>query len=119
MLEMNNKTTENVFFFNKYGKFWSILPDKKVDLKPLFSKEWHEIILWVDYFNLNFWAKISLQKHRVIENNRKETGVNNQIVVLHKTNFKMAKTIEIVQAAKAIYSLFGEKKMPFNILMYF
>ena len=31
----------------------------------------------------------------------------------------MAKTIEIVQAAKAIYSLFGQKKMPFSILMYF
>ena len=23
-----------------YSKFWSILPDKKVDLKPLFSEEW-------------------------------------------------------------------------------
>ena len=28
-----------VFFFYKYDKFWSILPDKKVDLKPLFSEE--------------------------------------------------------------------------------
>ena len=26
-------------FFYRYGKFWSISPDKKVDLKPLFSEE--------------------------------------------------------------------------------
>ena len=29
-----------VFFFCKYSKFWSVLQDKKVDLKPLFSEEW-------------------------------------------------------------------------------
>ena len=36
--EKQKKTTW-VFFFDKYSKFWSISPDKKVDLKPLFSKE--------------------------------------------------------------------------------
>ena len=36
---MKNEKTMWVFFFYKYGKFWSILPDKKVDLKPLFSDE--------------------------------------------------------------------------------
>ena len=35
------KKTAWVIFFYKYGKFWSILTDKKVDLKPLFSEEWH------------------------------------------------------------------------------
>ena len=34
------KKTMWVFFFYKYGKFWSVLPDKKVDLKTLFSEEW-------------------------------------------------------------------------------
>ena len=33
------KKTTWVFFFYKYGKFWSVLSDKKVDLKPLFSEE--------------------------------------------------------------------------------
>ena len=33
------KKTKWVFFFYKYSKFWSVLPDKKVDLKPLFSEE--------------------------------------------------------------------------------
>ena len=28
------------FYFYKYGKFCSVLQDKKVDLKPLFSEEW-------------------------------------------------------------------------------
>ena len=28
-----------VFLFHKYGKFWSVSLDKKVDLKPLFSEE--------------------------------------------------------------------------------
>ena len=39
-----------VFFFYKYGKFWSILRDKKVDLKPLFSEEWlapGNVCFWV------------------------------------------------------------------------
>ena len=36
--EKQKKTTW-VFFFYKYGKFWSIFPDKKVDLKTLFSEE--------------------------------------------------------------------------------
>ena len=39
------KKTMWVFFFYKYGKFWSILPDKKVDLKPLFSEEWVHIYM--------------------------------------------------------------------------
>ena len=30
-----------VFFFYKYSKFWSVLLDIKVDLKPLFSEECH------------------------------------------------------------------------------
>ena len=34
------KKTMWVFFFYKYGKFWSVSLDKKVDLKPLFSEEW-------------------------------------------------------------------------------
>ena len=38
-LKWKTKKTMWVFFFYKYGKFWSILPDKKVDLKPLFSEE--------------------------------------------------------------------------------
>ena len=29
-----------VFFFYKYGKFWSISPEQKVELKSLFSEEW-------------------------------------------------------------------------------
>ena len=29
-----------VFFFYKYGKFWSISPEQKVDFKPLFSEEY-------------------------------------------------------------------------------
>ena len=33
------KKTTWVFFFHKYSKFWSILLDKKVDLKLLFSEE--------------------------------------------------------------------------------
>ena len=40
---MNNKKTTWVFSFYKYGKFWSVLLDKKVDLKPLFSEECHII----------------------------------------------------------------------------
>ena len=47
-----------VFFFYKYGKFWSILPDKKVDLKPLFSEECltkHDKV-----FSKNCNAKVSL-----------------------------------------------------------
>ena len=36
------KKTTWVFFFYKYGKFWSVLLDKKVDLKPLFSEECKE-----------------------------------------------------------------------------
>ena len=39
-LNEKQKKTTLVFFFYKYGKFWSISPDKKVDLKPLFSEEW-------------------------------------------------------------------------------
>ena len=35
----NEKKTMWVFFFYKYDKFWSVLRDKKVDLKPLFSEE--------------------------------------------------------------------------------
>ena len=33
------KITMWVFFFYKYGKFWSISLDKKVDLRPLFPEE--------------------------------------------------------------------------------
>ena len=33
------KKTTWVFFFYKYGKFWSIPQEQKVDLKPLFSEE--------------------------------------------------------------------------------
>ena len=39
-LNEKQKKTTWVFFFYKYTKFWSILPDKKVDLKPHFSEEW-------------------------------------------------------------------------------
>ena len=36
--EKQKKTTW-VFFFYDYSKFSSVSPDKKVDLKPLFSEE--------------------------------------------------------------------------------
>ena len=38
-LKERKKTTTWVFFFYKYGKFWSIPQEQKVDLKPLFSEK--------------------------------------------------------------------------------
>ena len=39
-----------VFFFYKYGKFWSISPDKKVYL--FFSEEWYTLKEFIKWFNL-------------------------------------------------------------------
>ena len=36
---MKNEKTLWVFLFYKYGKFWSISPEQKVELKPFFSEE--------------------------------------------------------------------------------
>ena len=40
-LNEKQKKTTWVFFFYKYGKFWSISWEQKVELKPLFSLEWY------------------------------------------------------------------------------
>ena len=37
---MKNKKTTWIFFFYKYGKFWSISPEQKVERKPLLSEEY-------------------------------------------------------------------------------
>ena len=37
------KKTTWVFFFYNYGKFWSVSPEQKAELKPLFSEEWYVI----------------------------------------------------------------------------
>ena len=47
-LNEKQKKTTWVFFYYKYGKFWSVLPDKKVDLKPLFSEECFTYLLPID-----------------------------------------------------------------------
>ena len=55
-LNEKQKKTMCVFFFNKYSKFWSILPDKKVDLKPFFSEEWQPIskVYLINYGVINY-----------------------------------------------------------------
>ena len=62
---MKNKKTIWVFFFYKYGKFWSILRDKKVDLKPLFSEEWLPIRFVKNRLNINFllWFRRKWEIH--------------------------------------------------------
>ena len=37
----NEKKERNmwVFFFHKYGEFWSVLPEQKVEHEPLFSED--------------------------------------------------------------------------------
>ena len=43
-LNLKMKKTMLVFFFYKYGKFWSILLEQKVERKPLFSEEWWPVL---------------------------------------------------------------------------
>ena len=48
------KKTTWVFFFHKYGKFWSILGGQKVERKPLFFEVWYtrdEIVIFLSELN--------------------------------------------------------------------
>ena len=60
-LNEKQKKTTWVFFFYKYGKFWSVSPDKKVDLKTLFSEEWYGtyVYFYLPHFLLDL-LRISL-----------------------------------------------------------
>ena len=49
------KKTTWVFFFYRYGKFWSIFPEQKVKLKPLFSEEW----IWT-WSRVQIWRTIKI-----------------------------------------------------------
>ena len=54
------KKTMWVFFFHKYGKFWSILEDQKVERKPLFFEVRNidfclRIPQYNTYLNLDFF----------------------------------------------------------------
>ena len=59
--EKQKKTTW-VFFIYKYGKFWRVLPEQKVDLKPLFSKECIHIILQYIYVLFNYVHRLGKEK---------------------------------------------------------
>ena len=55
-LNEKQKKTTWVFFFYKYSKIWSVSPDKKVDLKPIFSEEWALLSTMI-----SLWLSITYQ----------------------------------------------------------
>ena len=96
--EKQNKKSTWVFFFYKYSKFWSVSPDKKVDLKPFFSEECTASEL---HQKVDFWGK-KLASATIIESSKSIWyPVNGMYSNFHKFWFKEG--VRVSDCAKTIH----------------